>query len=347
MFNKKNLSAVDIGNSSIKVAELKKQFGKVNLKGFHSVKNRPEGFTNGEIVKLDVLESSIRTALKGFSKEIAFSCCGVSMMVKKIRIPKIDPDFISEQIRWEAEQYIPFNINEVNIDFEVLDNPPDSDTMGLLLVAILKEKVESYASLFSSLGYQAKIADVSGFALANCYGFNYPEQSQGTIVLLDVGAFYTNLVVMDGGKVIYYRDIQFGGSKYDEELSKNMGLNITEAQTIKHSKDLSGLPDLAADTLMSTNQKLSAQILGSLDFFKNTESFGGYFSKVYVTGGGSLTPGFTQVLSETLGVGVEFLDAFRKISIPSKILKGGSEFKIQYTSAVSVGLAIREFGNSL
>jgi Tfp pilus assembly PilM family ATPase len=106
------------------------------------------------------------------------------------------------------------------------------------------------------------------------------------------------------------------------------------------------LPDIAADTLVSLNEKLSSQILGSLDFFKNTESFTRGFSKIYVTGGGSLAPGLTKNLSRTLGAGVEYLNALKKISVPSKILKSSSEVMLQYTSAVAIGLSLREIQKS-
>lgn len=342
MFGKKGLSAVDVGNGSIKAVELKKQFGKVNLKAFNSSPVRAEAFKSGEIVDANMMKSILKSSLRAFPKDIIFGCCGTSMMVKSIRIPKMDPDFISEQIKWEAEQYIPFNIEQVNIEFEVIDSPADGDTMGLLLVAILKDKVSSYANLFSESGFSPLIADVSGFALANCFSFNYPEKEKGDVVLLDVGAFYTNLVVMSKGKVVYYRDIQFGGLKYDEELAKNLGVVETEAKKVKHSKDPSSLPSLAADTIVSMNEKLSSQILGSLDFFKNTEGFKGSFSQVYVTGGGSLTAGLTQSLSKTIGVGVEFLNPIKKVNFSQKILKTTDETKLQYTSAVAVGLAVRE-----
>ena len=342
MFGKKGLSAVDIGNDSIKVIELKKQFGKVTLKNFGISPVRPDGYQNGEILQPEVLKSSVRAALRGFPKDVIFSCCGTSMMVKKISIPKMDPDFISEQIRWEAEQYIPFNIEEVNIEFDIVDTPPDSDTMELLLVAILKDKVAAYADLFDTSGFNANIADVSGFALANCFTHNYPEIKNKSVVLIDIGAFYTNLVIMDNAKVVYYRDIQFGGRKYDEELSTNLGVSEEEAKVMKHSRDTSSLPALAADTLMSVNEKLSSQILGSLDFFKNTEGFNKSFSKIYVTGGGSLVPGLTQSLNQTLGVSVEFLNVLKKVNVPPKILKKVDESKLQYMSAVAIGLAVRE-----
>jgi len=346
VFGKKGLSSIDIGNSSIKTVELKKQFGKVTLKAFKSQVVRSEVFSGGEIVDPVAMQSSVKSALKSFPKELIFSCCGTSMMVKNIRIPKMDPDFISEQIKWEAEQYIPFNIEQVNIEFEVVDNPTDGDTMGLLLVAILKDKVSAYANLFTQSGFEPKIADVSGFALANCFSFNYPEKLNGAVILLDIGAFYTNLVVMNQGKVVYYRDIQFGGQKYDEELAKNLGLDEKEAKKIKESKDPSSLPGLAADTIVGMNDKLSSQILGSLDFFKNTEGFKANFSQVYVTGGASLTAGLTQSLSKAVGVGVEYLNPLKKVGFSQKILKTVDESKLQYTSAVAVGLSVRELSNS-
>ncbi len=342
MFGKKGISAVDIGNSSIKAVELSKRFGKIGIKSFDASLVRPTSFSGGEIVQAEGLQSSIQSNLKDFSKDVIFSCCGSSMMVKKISIPKIDPEFIPDQIRWEAEQYIPFNIDEVNIEFEVVDSPADSENMGLLLVAILKSKVKSYASIFQNAGFIPKIADVSGFALANCFTYNYPEVKNEAVVLLDIGAYYTNLVVLNRGKVVYYRDIQFGGSKYDEELSKNLGVTKEEARSIKQTSNPATLPDIAADTIVSLNEKLSSQILGSLDFFKNTESFTRGFSKIYVTGGGSLAPGLTKNLSRTLGAGVEYMNALKKISVPSKVLKSTNEVKLQYMSAVAIGLSLRE-----
>ena len=342
MFGNKSLSALDIGNDSIKAVELKKQFGRVSLKTFNSTPNRSDGYKNGEIIRADLLEPPLKTVLKGMPRDVIFSCCGTSMMVKKIRIPKMDQDFIGEQIRWEAEQYIPFNIDEVNIEFEVIDDFADNETMGLLLVAIFKNKVSSYANFISQAGYSAKIADVSGFALANCYTVNYPTKHSDAVILLDIGAFYTNLVIMDNAKVIYTRDIQFGGAKYDEELAKNMGVSQSEANTIKRSENLSSFPDLAADTLVSVNEKLALQILGSVDFFKNSEDFNNPFSKIYVTGGGSLVSGLTQSLSQTLGVKVEFLNVFKKIAVPKRLLRSSDKMKLQYMSAVSIGLAVRE-----
>lgn len=346
MFGKKGLSAVDIGNSSIKAVELRKQFGKVHLKAFNSTPVRPEAYSNGEILDSAAMKSIVKSSLRTFPKEVIFSCCGTSMMVKNIRIPKMDPDFISEQIKWEAEQYIPFNIEQVNIEFEVIDDPADGDTMGLLLVAILKDKISSYSNLFTQAGFAPTIADVSGFALANCFNFNYPSHLRSSVVLLDIGAFYTNLVVMDNGQVVYYRDIQFGGLKYDEELSKNLGIDLKEAKKIKESKNPSSLPTLAADTIVGMNEKLSSQILGSLDFFKNTEGFKGSFSHAYVTGGASLTAGLTQALSKSIGVGVEYLNPLLKVGYSQKILRSVDESKLQYTSAVAVGLAVRELVKS-
>ena len=342
---KKGTSGLDIGNDSAKGIELSKRFGKITVQKFAFGLNRNNSFKNGEITDAAQLSSSLKALLKGFPTNVVFPMCGSSMMVKKIKIPKMDEEFIPEQIRWEAEQYIPFNIDEVNIDYVVLKSFEKSEFMYLLLVAIQKDKISAYQDLLGKSGLMATAADVTGFALANCFNFNYPEDGEQVVALIDIGAFYTNFVIIDRKQVEYYRDINFGGIKYDEELSKNLGVSLDEARKLKESALSSGseLPDIAVDTLMSVSKKLAEQILGSFEFFKNTDGFEKDIDKVYITGGGSLAMGVTDQLETVMGKPVSYLDVFKKLTVSPKVLKSSSEVNLQYKSAVALGLAIREY----
>lgn len=342
---KKGTSGLDIGNDSAKGIELSKRFGKITVQKFSFGLNRNNSFKNGEIVDVAQLSSSLKSLLKGLHPNVIFAMCGSSMMVKKIKIPKMDVEFIPEQIRWEAEQYIPFNIDEVNIDYVVLKTFEKSEFLFLLLVAIQKDKISAYQDLLVKSGLVPTAADVTGFALANCFNYNYPEDSEKVVALIDIGAFYTNFVIIDRTQVEYYRDINFGGSKYDEELSKNLGVSLDEAKKIKESalNSSAELPDIAVDTIMSVSKKMAEQILGSFEFFKNTDGFQKEIEKIYITGGGSLALGVTDQLEAVMGKPVSYLDSFKKLTVSPKVLNSSSEVNLQYKSALALGLAIREY----
>ncbi len=344
MFGFNKLFGLDIGNGAIKSCEISASAKSAKLNKISFVKTDGAAYKNGEVLNPSLLGGLIKESLgKIKNKKTAIGVSGSSVMVKKITIPRMDVDLLPEQVRWEAEQYIPYNIDEVNIDYIVLESKASSDTMDLLLVAAQQNRILQYVDVLSNLKLKVELIDVSSFALANCFMFNYPQAKDSTVGLIDIGAFFTHFVVLHKGEVIFCRDIPSGGSNFDEELAKNLGIPEEEAVQIKESGE--SMPDIAVDTLKSAGKRYAEQLVGAVEFFTETTQ-GINLERFYLTGGGSLTPGLLELLSEGLNKPVQFMDVLQKITPSSAVLKEVSETDLQYRSAVALGLALRKPGDS-
>lgn len=343
MFGFNKLFGLDIGNGAIKSCELSVSSRKAKINNMSFVKTDPGSFKNGEILNAKILEKAIQKVQgKIKTKKVSIGIGGSSVMVKKITLPRMDIALLPEQVRWEAEQYIPFNIDEVNIDYIVLESKASSDTMDLLLVAAQQNKVGQYIELLAQLKLKTELVDVSSFALANCFLFNYPSAKQATVGLIDIGAFFTHLVILKNGEIVFCRDIPSGGCNFDEELAKNLGIPEDEAVQIKESG--ASMPDVAVDTLKSAGRRYADQLIGAIEFFtETTENVN--VEKFYVTGGGSLTPGLMPLIGESLKKPVQFMDILQNITPSSSVLKRVSAKDLQYRSAVALGLALRSPGD--
>lgn len=337
------LFGLDIGNGAVKSCELAVSGKTAKLNKVSFVKMDSEAFKNGEILNKNTLTGLIKNSIASIKiKKVSVGVSGSAVMVKKITIPRMDVDLLPEQVRWEAEQYIPYNIDEVNIDYIVLDSKSSSDTMDLLLVAAQQNRIGQYVDVVSSLKLKIELVDVSSFALANCFKFNYPE-ALSTVGLIDIGAFFTHLVILNKGEVIFCRDIPSGGNVFDEELAKNLGIPEDEAVQIKESGE--SMPDIAVDTIKSVGKRYAEQLVGAVEFFTETTP-GINLEKFYITGGASLTPGLLDLLASGLNKPVEYMDVLKNITPSSAVLKEQSEKDLQYRSAVALGLALRKPGDA-
>lgn len=344
MFGFNKLFGLDIGNGAVKSCELSGRGESVKLNKISFIKMDTSAYRNGEVLNPEILSNLIKASISKIKrKKTALGVSGSSVMVKKITIPRMDLQLLPEQVRWEAEQYIPYNIDEVNIDYVVLNSRATSDTMDLLLVAAQQKRISQYVDVISALKLKVEFVDVSSFALANCFLFNYPDAKESTIGLIDIGAFFTHFVVLHRGEVIFCRDIPSGGSIFDEELAKNLGIPEAEANKIKESGG--SMPDIAVDTLKSVGKHYTEQLVGAVEFFTETTQ-GINLEKFYATGGGSLTPGLLELLAKGLKKPVQFMDVLQKITPSSSVLKNNSAHDLQYRSAVSLGLALRNSGDT-
>ncbi len=340
----KKLFGLDIGNGAVKSCELSVSGKTAKLNKVSFVKMDTAVFKNGEILNKEGLAALIKTATsKMGTKKVSVGVSGSAVMVKKITIPRMDEELLPEQVRWEAEQYIPYNIEEVNIDYTVLNSKSSSDTMDLLLVAAQQNRINQYSETIASLKLKLELVDVSSFALANCFLFNYPEAKDKTVGLVDIGAFFTHLVILHKGEVIFCRDIPSGGSVFDEELAKNLGIPEEEAVQIKESTE--GMPDIAVDTLKSVGARYAEQLVGAVEFFTETTE-GISLERFYITGGASLTSGLLDLLTKGLSKPVEYMDVLKNITPSSAVLKEQPEKDLQYRTAVALGLALRKPGDT-
>ncbi len=249
-------------------------------------------------------------------------------------------------IQWEAEQYIPFEISEVNLDFQILGpDANDSSQMNVILVAAKKDFVNDYIALFRECGLNPLVMDVDCFAVANVFEANYGVSENEIVALIDLGASSLNVNILRGGMSVFTRDIQMGGNIYNEELQKRLGLNSEDAETVKLGGEAGGVSqDTVAAIIEDATEALTTDIQRSLDFFSASSS-DERPRKIYITGGVSKVPAIRASLTQRLGVEVQVVDPWRQISYNKK------DFDPDYLRAVgplftvAVGLAMRRVGD--
>ena len=346
LFGGKKILALDIGTSSIKLAELDSSRKGWVLKKFGVVSVSPGWIRDGEIVDPTSVSQAIVTLVQSARskrKNVASALFGNGVIVKRISMAPIEENLISEAVKWEAEQYIPFDINEASIDHHVLRGHSRSvgENLDILLIGAKQEYVYRFIETIESAGLKCAIVDVSGFALANCFEANY-GQLEGVTALLNIGAGVTNLVIVEKGDVIFSRDSTVGGSTYTNELHKAMGVSIQEAESLKISASAGHeVPAEVNAILTSTTEQVVDEIRTAIEFFVATGG-GGRINKMYVTGGSMFIPSLLEEISKAVGVPFEVLNPFQQVGYDAKELTPDYIQQIQSICPVALGLAMRD-----
>ncbi|MCB0350939.1 MAG: type IV pilus assembly protein PilM [Bdellovibrionales bacterium] len=346
-FGNKKIIGIDIGSSSIKIAELDVGKKGASLLAFGIVPTPPHSVSGGDISDTAAIGSAIRELvdkLKTKRKNVAIGLGGTSVIVKRISIPKMDEKLISEQIRWEAEQYIPYEINEVNLGHQILRKSAGaSDSLDILLIAAVQSHVFKYAEAVAIADLNCSIVDVSGFALVNCFKANYGEMPGQTIALLNIGASASTMVVVENTEAVFCRDIPVGGLNYTIDLHKTLNMSIDEAEAIKLGVSTGQpVPDEANKIIEATHDVVCEEIKASFDFFLNT-AHSQNVSRCFLTGGGAKSPGLIDQLSKI--VPCEKLDPFFSVKVNSKDFSKDYINQIRDFSAVAIGLGLRQIGD--
>ena len=344
----KNLVGLDIGSSAIKLVELKDVKGG----GYRLVKSgletlSPEAIVDGAIMDASLVVDTVNrlaTALNVRNQDFGTSLSGHSVIVKKISLPSMSPEELGESIRWEAEQYVPFDINDVNLDYVVLDSGV-GDTMDVLLVAVKKDKIGDYTSVIAQSGRNPLLVDVDAFALQNAWEANYPIEPNKVVALVNVGASVTNVNILSGANTVFWRDISFGGNQFTDAVQKQLSLSFDQAEALKKGErtgDHSVQEILPI--LRSVTDDLAQELQKTFDFFLATTSTS-RIDQLLLSGGSARILNFDTQLKERFGMVVEVMNPFRQIDI-----SGGSVSEEWLTEnapslAVAVGLAVRHVGD--
>jgi len=344
---KKELIGIDIGSSSIKLIQLKEIKGGYQLQNLGIWPLSPETIVDNTLMDTSAVVESIRNLVKSLNvkvKDAASSVSGNSVIIRKISLPAMLPEELEEQIHWEAEQYIPFDINDVNIDYQLLDSDEDDPSkMNLLLVASKKDIINDYLSVFNETGLRLLIVDVDSFALQNSFELNYDVEPDEVNALINIGASIMNLNVVKGGVSLFTRDVQMGGNLFTEEIQRQFALSGDEAERLKVGGDVSN-PERIADVLAKINDTLSVEIRRSLDFY-NANATEGKISKVYLSGGASKTAQLAETVAQKLSLPVELLNPFNKIKWSEKEFDSEYLQEIAPLMTVATGLASRRVGD--
>ena len=340
----KTLVGLDIGSSSIKAIELQRSRGQLELTHVGMEPLGADIVVDSMIVDSGSVANTIAKlfADSGMkSKDVATSVSGHSVIVKKIPMPAMPDDELADAVRTEAALHIPFDINDVHLDYQVLTEDPTAATLDVLLVAVKKDKILNYTNVLSLAGKQASVVDVDAFALQNCYEFNYEPQN-ATVALLNFGASVLNINVVKGTTTLFTRDVPAGGNQYTDALQKELDLSFDDAESYKLGKQLGTVSDDAKKpVLQQVTEMIVLEIQKNFDFFR-ASSAGEHIEKIYMAGGSVGVPGLMEALRQEFSIPVEVLNPFQKIHMNGA---SGSELVENHAAqlSVAVGLALRSF----
>jgi type IV pilus assembly protein PilM len=284
------------------------------------------------------------TKVKG--TQYATSLSGHSVIIKKIQLPAVTPEELAESIQWEAEQYIPFDINDVRLDYVVLsEGEPGRDTMEVLLVAVKRDKVNDYVSVISQTGKSPALVDVDAFAVQNAYEINYDLDPRKVVALINTGASVTNINILARGSTVFWRDISFGGNQFTEALQREFNLSFDQAEALKRGQQVDRYGAGEARPVLDTvSSELAGEIRKTFDFFSATSSEGPV-DELVVSGGCALTPNLLQVLRERFEVPTEVMNPLKRIHFRDSDFDGQWLQSVAPMMAVAVGLGIRKVGD--
>src|SRR5262245_49502581 len=184
--------------------------------------------------------------------DVAIALSGHSVIIKKISIPATSEEELAEVIPWEAEQYIPFDVEDVNLAYQVLKGGGSDGNMDVLLVAAKKDKIHDYTSVVTQAGRNPLLVDVDVFALQNCYEMNYDTDAMEGLALVNVGASTTNVSIVKGSTSIFWRDISVGGNHYNDALRKELNVSFEQAESLKRGESVEGVPEDRLEPILSS-----------------------------------------------------------------------------------------------
>ena len=347
---KKGLVGVDIGSSAVKAVELKvggkggDEYQLLNI-GIESLP--PEAIVDGAIMDSGAVIDSIQRLFqenKIKTSDVATGVSGNAVIVKKISLPQMSAEELDESITWEAEQYIPFDIQDVRLDYELLEGGSGGN-MDVLLVAVKRDKISEYTSAITQAGKNASIVDVDVFALQNCYEINYGIDHGRVVALLNIGASIMNVNVVKGATSVFNRDIGAGGNQYTDAIQKDLNLSFEQAEALKKGEQVEGAaPESLHPILQAVSENIAMEIQKTFDFFRAT-SQEDRIDQIFLSGGTAKIHGLKDLLQDRFGAPVELLNPFLNVRYSEKDFNPDYLEDIGPSAAIAVGLAVRRVGD--
>ena len=345
----KNQSAIglDIGSNTIKLVQLKRSNQGLSLENFAITELVPEAIYEGGIHDTTEVTNTLQkliTDLQIKSKHVAISIGGHSVIVKKITLPAMTDEELAESINWEADHYIPYDLVDVYLDYQILQVRADQGQMDVMLVAAKREVVDQYVDVARQAGLKPVVVDTDCFAVQNTFEVNYQLPNDQLICLIHIGAENLNINVISYGVNTFTRDLQLGGDSYTREIQKQMGTSYQEAEAYKLGGRYGGgsqiIPQEVQRILVMMSEQIASEINRSLEFHLAT-SGEGRFSKIYISGGATKLSTLADEIAKRTNTPVELLDPFQEIGIDSKVFEPQYLFDNRAYASVALGLALR------
>lgn len=342
---KKNLVGLDIGSSSVKAVELNRKGNALQLVNLGVENLQPDTIVDGQIMELNNVANvitSIFTEHQIKTTRVAAGVSGHSVIVKNIVLPQMSEDELQESFSWHAEEHIPFDISDVNLDYQVTSS--STDALNVLMAACKSDKIANVKQAIQLAGKQPVVIDVDAFALQNCYEVNYQPKAGEVVALLNIGSSTMNINILNGARSVFARDASVGGNQYTSLLQRELGLTYEQAEAAKRGYALpDGVEARPIQPIIETvSDILALEIRKTMDFYRATaEESEEAIQKILIAGGGSKLPGLPDYLSRRFEIPVEVFDPFRQIEVDVRKFDPDYMKEIVPDMAIAVGLALR------
>ncbi|HKO51028.1 MAG TPA: type IV pilus assembly protein PilM [Polyangiaceae bacterium] len=348
----RNLVGVDIGTASIKVCQVKETRKGLGLVRLGYAPLGPQVIVDGQVMDSGAVVEALQKVFhdaKIRQKECALSVSGQSVIIRKITVPMMTEAELEEQIQWEAEQHIPFDIKDVHVDYQVLRRRAEASQMDLLLVAAKRDQIEEYAQLARNAKLKPMVCDIDAFTVQNLFEYSRTLPQNQTIALINIGASLSSLNIVANGVSAFTREIANGGNGITEEIQKQLSVPHDQAEAYKCGGSASAedpgragmVPQQVVQVIEAVSDTIAAEIQRSLDFFMAT-SGEGEIARIYVTGGSANLAALARAIERRARVSVETWSPVEKLTIEAKEV---DPLLLQARAAqlsVALGLSLRK-----
>ena len=338
---KKTTVGLDIGSGLIKVAVVDHSKKDPELVRVNVIPLLADAIVEGEVMDPGIVAEAIQNALASAgvkTKQVVTAVGGRDVIIKKIQIERVKEQQARELMRWEAEQHVPFDMESVELDFQILDPDAEGLEMSVLLVAAKRELVESRTSLLAEAGLEPAIIDVDAFAIHNAFELNHPDAMQGVVGLVNIGHEVTNVNILEDGVPVLTRDLSVGTRRFREDLQREKGLSAEDSERViqghTQSADLAQYVDARGEEIAVGVERAAA-------FLATASRSAGGLGRVYTIGGGARVPGLNEALSNRLRVPVELASPVQRLKVRDSVFESVSVDEVAPLLMLSVGLALR------
>jgi len=344
MSSGKRIVGVDIGSSSVKLVGLSRIHDGYHLDNIGITPLPKDSIVDGEIFNIGAISSTLRELVNASKVKGAYAYTGVfgaGVVIKRIKVPIMSKDELAHHIRWEAEQYIPFNIDEINIDYDVITpNYKKTGKMDVVIAAAKKDLVSAYSAVLYDSGLVAEGVDIGTLALYDMYRENYAPNKEEASVILDIGASRSVLSVIEKDRAVFVREVDIAGEYFTQKIQEQLGITYEEGETLKVSGEEGSLPPEVEKILLIEVKKLGIEIRKGIDIYLATASELP-IGEISVVGGGVKLVGITKVIESVTGIPTEVVNPLKNIAFNEKVFPVSYLAHIAPFFGVSVGLAIR------
>jgi type IV pilus assembly protein PilM len=338
---KKTTVALDIGSGLIKLVEVTHGAGDPVLSKVAYTSVVDDAIVEGEIMDPGIVADAIRGLMASAgvkTKQVVIAVGGRDVIIKKIQMDRMTEAEARSVIRWEAEQHVPFDMENVELDFQILDPEGEGLQMTVLLVAAKRELVENKVSLLAEAGLTPSVIDVDAFAIHNAFEINYPDEMRGVVALVNIGHEMTNVNILEDGIPVLTRDLPLGTRRFREDMQRERGISADEADQLLQGVERNELLD---PFLESRGEELAVGIERAAAFLQSASRSATGISRLWLTGGGGRIPGLAKVLGDRLRLPVELANPLARVRVAEGVFATMDPDEISPLLMLPIGLALR------